>query len=146
MRRLGRNARCRVCGAPDLAALTRDAGGIICYECAAAANGRATVEWHHPTGWNLNPDTTVGVPGNLHRVLDDMKQSWPEEVRRNVARNPLLTVVAHVLAERDWANARGDAWQQLADWLQRLNAWLAESHGEAWWDEVGIPPLWEKDE
>jgi hypothetical protein len=91
----------------------------------------------------LDPDTSVGVPGNLHRVLDDMKAAWPEEMRKNLTGNPLLSVIATDLAERDWALTRAQYAQQHAEWLSRLNSVLRERHGDEWWRVLGLPPLWQ---
>ncbi len=76
---LGKNARCRICHFPHPAALQRDRKGVICYECAAAAAGRPIVERHHPFGRAHHPDTTIGAPGNMHRLLDAMKAAWPQQ-------------------------------------------------------------------
>lgn len=143
--RLGPGARCCRCGDMGLAALTKTRSGILCYECIAAARGGRTVEYHHPTGRHADPEE-VGVPGNLHRQLDEMKDCWPTEVLWNVSGNPLLRVVARRLAERDWARLCADRCQSDADYLIRLNAWLCEERGDEWWKRARLPPLNNRDQ
>ena len=140
--RLGPEARCRICGYAELAALTLRPDGIICYECRAAEFGRAVVEFQHLLGRKLFPDLVVGMPGNLHRVLDDLRECWPEKVRKNVGLNPLLTIVAYVLLVHDLASVAVNACQSIADWLIRLDTMLSGRHGNRWWSKLGLPALW----
>lgn len=141
-RMLGPDARCRLCGFADVAALQRDAEGIICYECASAAAGRSTTEDHHPLGRANDPDTTIGAPGNLHRLLDAQKAIWPEAVRKNTNRDPLLMIVAVTLAVRDFARVMMLYAQSIADWLIQLHRTLRDRDGDAWWLAFNLPPLW----
>ena len=140
-RRLGSNPKCRRCGETTLAALSRKRDGLYCYECIARARSASTVEDQHPTGRDNDPDLIVGVPGNLHRVLDFMKDSWPREVRQNPDADPLLRCVQRALAQRDWSEVGLRQWQAVADWLQRLQVRLREKHGDRWWEALGLPPF-----
>ncbi len=141
-RRLGPNARCTRCGATELAALTPGPDGLLCYECNATEHGRAPVEWHHFIGRVLDLEMVVGMPGNVHRALDDLKGCWPEEVRKNPKRNPLLIIVGYVAAVRDVAVVLAKVCQAIIDWLLRLNVVLKRCHGDSWWSKLGLPSLW----
>lgn len=141
-RMLGPDARCRLCGFADVTALQRDAEGIICYECASAVAGRTTVEAHHPLGRANDPATTIGTPGNFHRLLDAKKAAWPEEVRKNSMHDPLILTVQVTLAVRDFASVVAVYAQAIADWLLQLHAALYEQYGATWQAVLGLPPLW----
>jgi len=139
---LGPDARCRQCGEAALAALQRDTEGIICYECDRARRGKRTVENHHPLGKANDMNTTIGVPGNFHRQLSAMQADWPEAVRNNPTRDPLLWVVAVALAVRDFASVLTVYAQQIADWLVQFHAALVAHHGAAWVSVLALPSLW----
>lgn len=139
---LGPDARCRQCGEPSLAALQQDGEGIICYECDRARKRKRTTEDHHPLGKANDMDTTIGVPGNFHRQLSAKQAHWPEVVRNNPTRDPLLWVVAVALAVRDFAGVLTVYAQQIADWLIELHTALATQHGAAWAGALALPPLW----
>jgi len=139
---LGPDARCRQCGETAITALQRDAGGIICYECARARKRKRTTEDHHPLGKANDMDTTVGVPGNFHRQLSAMQSDWPEAVRNNPTRDPLLWIAAVALAVRDFAGVLTVYAQQIADWLMQLHATLVAHHGAAWVSALALPSLW----
>lgn len=142
-RALGDDARCDECGFTDHAALQRDGDGITCYECASAADGRATVEMHHPIGRANDPDTTMGLPGNFHRMMDAAKASWPDAVRHNMTRDPLLLIAAVLLSVRDFANVMTYYTQFAVDWLLRFQAELIGQYGHAWVSAFALPSLWE---
>lgn len=142
-RTLGEEARCHECGFADHAALQRDSDGITCYECASAADGRATVEAHHPIGRAIDPDTTAGLPGNFHRMIDAKKSAWPDAVRRNTAHDPLLLTAAVLLSVRDFANVVTYYAQYIVDWLLRFHAALTERYGPVWMSAFALPSLWE---
>jgi len=139
---LGPDARCRQCSETAIAALQRDTEGIICYECARDRQGKHTVEDHHPLGKANDMNTTIGVPGNFHRQLSAMQADWPEAVRNNPTRDPLLWVVAVALAVRDFAGVLTIYAQQIADWLMQLHAALIAHHGAAWVSALALPLLW----
>jgi hypothetical protein len=103
--------------------------------------GRPTVEGQHLFGKSLEPHTVVLMPGNVHRELDDMKDCWPDEVRYNTSRNPLMTLAADALAHRDWAKLWQKRWQKHADYLRHLDACLRRKHGDRWWDKLGLPDV-----
>ncbi len=139
---LGPDARCRQCGETAIAALQRDAEGIICYECDRPRRGKRTTEDHHPLGKANDMDTTIGVPGNFHRQLSAMQADWPEVVRNNPTRDPLLWIAAVALAVRDFANVLTVYAQQIADWLMQLHATLVAHHGATWVSALALPSLW----
>ena len=138
---LGDDATCSQCGETLLDALTAQRGGPVCYECLARARGRPTVEWHHPTGKANDPAMVVGLPGNLHRALDAMKDIWPDEVRKNPDGDPLVRIIQLALAQRDWATVMPPAWQAASDYLQLLHRRLREKFGDDWREVLGLPPF-----
>lgn len=140
---LGMDARCRICGFADRAALQRDGDGIICYECASALGGRPTIEDHHPIGKANDMNTTVGLPGNFHRMVDAAKVAWPDEVRSNTTHDPLLLVAAIGFAIRDFANAVVYYAQYIIDWILRFRTALVTQYGDLWWSAFALPSLWE---
>lgn len=139
---LGPDARCRQCGETAIAALQRDAEGIICYECDRARKRKRTTEDHHPLGKANDMNTTIGVPGNFHRQLSAMQADWPEAVRNNPTRDPLLWIAAVALAVRDFASVLTVYAQQIADWLVQFHAALVAQRGAAWENTFPVPPLW----
>lgn len=139
---LGAGTGCPRCSWEELPALTKDANGVLCYECRCAEPGRATVEQHHHAG-RANDPATVPVPGNLHRELSERQHDWPAEVRRNPERDPLLWLAAACYGLRDhlawWA-----AWlARVADWLVALARELRDRSGPAWWMELGVGAPWQ---
>lgn len=138
---LGAGDRCPRCGWQGLAALTKAAHGVLCYECRCAEQGRATVEEHHHAG-RANDPATIGVPGNLHRELSERQREWPPEVRSNAQRDPLLWVAGAALSLRDHLALALDWVGRVALWLVALAAALRERFGARWWEELGLPSLW----
>jgi hypothetical protein len=142
-RRLGdRDARCSQPGCPehDLFALTGTAPSVRCYEHRVEAVGRTTVEGHHPAG-KANDPTTVPVPGNDHRILNDLQRDWPTATLRNLEGSPLIRAAA---ALRGWLDVlwliltRTVAWIPAAlEWLDQL---LTERLGAGWWEALGWTP------
>jgi hypothetical protein len=141
---LGPDARCSRCGCTDLTALTeRTRQGkrvILCYECAQIRSRRATVERHHLLG-RVNDPSTVGMPGNLHRDLSDKQLDWPEEVRHNTHRNPLLTLAGVFYALHDVLQWLVQRWRKIADNLVKAGRWAESKGGPHWWVEAGLEPL-----
>jgi hypothetical protein len=137
---LGPDLRCRLCGFDD--ALQCSAKGLICYECASAEAGRITVERQHPLGRKIDAGT-IGMPGNLHRVVDDLKYDWPESVRKNVHHDPLLWIAALLLSAADFAEFIVQRARRIADWLVLLREVLRDEHGEQWREALGLPRLWD---
>ena len=79
LRRLGtRTPGCRKpgCRERDPFALTGVEPDLLCYEHRAEAAGRSWSEAHHVAG-RANDPTTVPVPGNEHRLLNDLQRDWP---------------------------------------------------------------------
>jgi hypothetical protein len=131
---------CQICSFDD--ALQCSPSGLICYECANAMAGRATVERQHPLGRKVDLGT-IGMPGNMHRVVDDMKYDWPECVRKNVNGDPLLWIAALVLSAADFAEFIVHRARRLADWLVLLWEALRQQYGEQWREALGLPRLWD---
>lgn len=137
---LGASARCERCGERLVFALLARGRRRVCYECDAARRGKPQVEWHHPVGRHVDPDLVVGVLGNLHRALEAMKAAWPDDVRQNPTRDPLLRLAAEDLAERDYAELMLRR-QRRADYLHHLQERLCDRFGPEWWEHLDMPSL-----
>ncbi len=136
-RRLGRNPKCRICGHGDTTALQRDAEGIICYECAAALKGKSTVEDDHIVG-KAHATDTITTPANIHRFKSDRQQDWPEDVRLNPHRDPLVWLAAVLRWLRDigeWLAQRAGG---LSDMVLDLSHLLRKEYGDSWWKTLKL--------
>ncbi len=139
---LGKDARCERCGWAEPTALTKRDGQVLCYECRCVEDRRATMEDHHILG-KANDPVTIPVPGNLHRGLSDAQQDWPQELRRNPARDPLVWLAQACRGLSDHLAWWVKVLAAVARWLVNLAAALRREHGETWWTALGIPSLWE---
>ena len=138
-RKLGPDAAC-ACGWTRPDALQRDGARISCYECACARHSQPPVEQHHVIGRAADP-VTVGVPGNMHRLLSESQREWPEAIRHNTSRDPLLWLAGAALSLHDQLTLWVAMLAEIATWLTRLGEALGRHHGDRWWDalEVGTP-------
>jgi hypothetical protein len=141
---LGPDARCWKCGSVAHVSLTlkRYYRKIWCYECLAAHQGKTTVERHHLLGTANDPETTVGVPGNLHRALSDAQTDWPREVRHNRTRDPLLWIAALCLSLRDIARELVGLLEGIAGFLVGLSRALREFVSPTWWLDFALDLSW----
>jgi hypothetical protein len=139
-RRLGPHPAC-ACGWADPVALQRDGETITCYECACARDGRVTVEAHHVWG-KANDPTTVGIPGNIHRLLSEAQREWPEQIRYNAARDPLLWIAGGALSQHDCLALTLRFLPAIVRWLISLVDALRDRHGDRWWEELGVGTPW----
>jgi hypothetical protein len=141
-RELGDADRCDRCGCADPVALVKGRQPVVCYECRATEEGRATVEDHHVLG-RANDSSTVGVPGNLHRRLSEAQRDWPEKLARNPDRDPLVWVAQGCQGMADHLAWWVGALSRMAGWLVALSAALRRTHGVTWWVSLGVPSFWE---
>ncbi len=141
-RPLGPDAKCWKCGCEDPTVLHRPKNKrkIWCYECVSLEDGKSVVEQHHLLG-EANDPTKVRTPGNLHRIVSDAQIDWPEEVRYNTERDPLLWLAALCRSLRDIGEAVVGWLDQIALFLERLAQTLRELHGPRWWEALGIGGL-----
>ncbi len=140
-RQFGAQALCARCGWDQLDALSRLGNEILCYECLCIEKGKATVERHHILG-RANDPQTVGIPANLHRALSDGQQDWPETVRRNVNRDPLLWIAGLACSLRDLLAWLLDHCDDIIRFLVELAGTLRGRHGATWWEDLGIAAPW----
>ena len=93
---------------------------------------------HHPFG-SANDPTTIRVPVNDHRAeLNVAQQDWPKETLRNPDGSPLLRAAACIRGFVDtilYLIREGLLW--VAEMLEKLDAFLAETIGPKWW--TGTP-------
>jgi hypothetical protein len=142
LRQLGtRTPRCIDCGESDPFALTLTPDGLRCYECQALAAGRPWTERHHPAGRHNHP-TTVAIPGNDHRVVDDHKTDWPRDTLRNPDGSPLLRAAGCL---RGWLDTLRVIMDRTVGWippfLEQLDRWLTDLLGRGWWHQMPAADL-----
>jgi hypothetical protein len=55
----------------------------LCYKCRCRQRGKPVIEQHHLYG-RANSPRTIPLPANLHRLVSDRQQDWPQviDVRR----------------------------------------------------------------
>ncbi|MGO8947060.1 MAG: hypothetical protein ACLQUY_05235 [Ktedonobacterales bacterium] len=139
---LGPDARCSRCGCTELSALvvrTRQKQRVIlCYECAQVTGRKATTEKHHVIGQATDPDLVIGVPANEHRALSDRQLDWPEAVRHNPNRDPLLVLAAMCHSLKDQLQHWVDLLELVAAWFVELSKALRAKFGECWWNTLGV--------
>jgi hypothetical protein len=99
---------------------------VVCYEHAALLDGRSTTEDHHPIGRALSADTTR-ISGNAHRHLSDLQHDWPDVLQ--TARDPLTSIIAAMLADRDYSRWRAAQLDDQLDFLLRLRDRLRDHFG-----------------
>ena len=137
------NGACARCGWTGQDGLTKGGDGAVrCYECRLAADGKPTVEAHHLLG-RANDLATAAIPGNLHRGLSEAQRAWPDSVRRNAGRDPLLWLAAACLGLRDHLAAWVGWLDAVAAWLVGLSGALVARSGPAWWQELGVGAPWQ---
>jgi hypothetical protein len=141
-RTLGPNAHCATCGSTTPAALKRYKQRVLCYECHMAESGKTTVEDHHVLG-RKNADETIGLSSNVHREVSDQRYDWPEEVRANPNRDPLIWSASLCFGVRDLCALLARWLHRVGTWLVNLAQQLTEQHGPAWWQAMGIGTPWE---
>jgi hypothetical protein len=128
------------CKESDPFALTGVNPNILCREHDADRQGRSWIEQHHPDGQSNDP-RTVPLPANDHAVVSENQACWPRETLRNPDGSPLLKAAA---ALRGWlemvrlAIERSVGW--IPEFLERLDAWLRQQHGNGWWNDLGWQP------
>lgn len=140
-RRLGtRTPRCLEpgCDETNPFAFTGVHPDLLCYEHRLIRAGRDWLEDHHWKGQHNDPLDKSPVPGDDHRVLSGLQQSWPRETLRNPDGSPLLVAAA---ALRGWLDVlwlmivRTVGW--IPEFLEQLDAWLRQQLAERWWDDFG---------
>lgn len=142
LRVLGTDVVCERCGWSDASALTKTDDRILCYECRSLELGKDALERHHHLGRAVDP-ATVSLPGNVHRDLSDQQRAWPELVRTNPQRDPLLWLAAALLGLRDHLSWWTSWVDRIAHWLIAVYEALQVREGERWWEPLGVPPVWQ---
>jgi hypothetical protein len=134
-RPLGLDAKCWKCGCADLTALHRPKykKKIWCYECASLEDAKSAVEEHHLLGKANDPETTAGVLGNLHRPLSDAQIDWPQEVRYNTERDPLVWIAGLLYSLHDIFCVLASPLKGAADFLVWLSRLLRRLLSSTWW-------------
>jgi hypothetical protein len=115
----------------------------LCYECLLVRDGKATSEEHHVFGKTNDATTTILAPGNQHRILSELQDYQPEDVRNNHYRDPLLELAGGCLSLKDHLVLWVERLCRVAEWLIELCFALREHFGTPqWWEPLGVPPLW----
>jgi hypothetical protein len=134
------NETCARCGYVGDKLCQRN-GETLCYECVLTEDGQPTVEDHHALGRKNSADT-VTVPGNLHRYLSARQRAWPNSLRENVGRDPLLSLAALLRSFADFASYAVRYFYRFSDALVALYHALVEKLGPDYWTDLGLGPLW----
>jgi hypothetical protein len=134
--------RCAKCAKLTRTARSAVGGRALCYECRNRAAGRSIFEDHHTLGRHMDPDLTVTVPGNLHRDLSEWQLDWPEEVRDDKGKDPLLIAVTVLCAIWDWYRGLAPYFQHLIGFFRRLRAVLVVRYGARWFETLKLGGLW----
>lgn len=133
-----RTPRCKVdgCEETDPFALIGAHPELYCAMHAADFAGDRWFEDHHTRGRANDPDDTVPIPINDHKVLSSYQEVWPPETLRNPDVSPLLRAAA---ATRGWLDILRLILDRTVGWVPRflegLDAWLRTKLGDRWWDE-----------
>lgn len=144
LRRLGsRDPRCAYPDCPEHNpfAFTGVLPDILCYEHRCDLEGRSSAEEHHLWGQHNSPDKAF-VPGNDHRVLNDLQRDWPVRTLRNPDASPLIRIAAAIRGLLDllYVILTG-LFPLMADFLERLDQQLLIQYGDRWWDTLGLGDL-----
>ncbi|MDX2059503.1 MAG: hypothetical protein SFV24_16955 [Gemmatimonadales bacterium] len=120
--------------------LSRWRGPWYCYRHLARQRGRKEYEDHHVLARRRDPTSTVRVPADVHRLLEEMKRRWPRGVEQNPTGDPLLDAAGLELSAADVAHQFDRQHRRSAGWLLQLRAALADRFGPTWWLELGVDP------
>jgi len=136
-RRVGLDRQC-ACGEARPEALIANRELIVCAECERNSKGKTTMDNHHVAG-KPNSPITISVPVNDHRAeLSVGQHDWPKETRENPDGSPLLAAAGCVRGFMDTVTYLvNELLLWIAEFLERLNAFLAEALGPKWW--LGTP-------
>lgn len=140
-KRIPAGVACAKCGVSLPVLVSRRAATWLCYEHQLVARGLAAYEGHHVLPRAQDPRAVARTPANAHRMLEEMKRGWPDEVLRNRTNDPLLRLAGEARSRADWArimerqNRRGAAWLELLQ--ERLDAHL----GSDYLSMLDMPPL-----
>ena len=129
--RLGKQARCAVCGEDDIRVLQRSGGKTLCASCRLAAQGKDPYEKHHPAG-RWNDPFTVEVSANEHAVFSDMQEDWSLKTRRNPGRSVLREQAAWLRAAHDIYARASEVSEEKALVLEELDEFLSLTLEESW--------------
>jgi len=118
--------------------LHEDGEEWLCYECRCRKRGISPDEAHHVLGRAVD-ETTVVLPGNMHRMVSEEQRTLRADVRQAASHDPLALIITVLAAARDFAAALALFVARGLDWL--LRAWdrLRELHGDQWWTALGLP-------
>lgn len=138
LRQLGdRTPKCVVCGESNPFTLTGIHPNILCYQCLTQQTGKSPIEDHHIAGQHNDP-FTVPIPGNDHRILNDMQKDWPESTLRNPDGSPLLRAAATL---RGWLDVLYLIIDLAIGWIPPFLEWvdgkLVNLVSPQWWKDWG---------
>lgn len=129
-----RNPKCKFCSETDPDALTGKYPNIVCYEHLLISEGKQPIEKHHPSGEHNDPDFTVPIPGNDHRILSNRQNyDWPDETLRNPNGSILRKAAAAIRGFLDMLRLiidRAVGW--IPDYLEWLDSALNRHIGSEW--------------
>jgi hypothetical protein len=117
--------------------LTGSSEDLLCYEHRGIRQGKTPVEDHHPWTRAIDPNFTLPMFGNDHRVVTVMSKSWIEDVkgvkssstRKELARlNALIDGVRQIIEKyQDTPSRILEVFRWLDEtrpgWQQEFEAW-----------------------
>ena len=121
------------CVEDDPLALTGTRSDLLCYEHRAVRQGRSPVEDHHPATRAIEPDYTIPMPGNDHRVVTVMAKYWTDDVKK-ITSGEIQKDVARFSGFFDGMRQLVEKYQDTVRTLRLIIVWLSETY-----------PTWEQD-
>jgi hypothetical protein len=137
-RRFPVGSRCE-CGEARPEALIPGTDPLICAECNRIKQGKSAFDKHHPAG-RANSRVTIPVPANDHRAeLSTAQYDWPKRTLENSEGSPLLAGAASIRGFVDTTSYLVEKFLvPLAEFLEKLDAFLAEKLGAMWWKRTEL--------
>jgi hypothetical protein len=138
-RRQADQPRCVECGEDRPAALVAKSKPRRCAKCLRRRHGKSTLDRHHPPG-RANHPLTIPVPVNDHRTeLSEAQYDWSVATLDNPDRDPLLRGAACIRGFVDTLiYAARELLLWIAEFLEKLSAYLVEQFGRAWWRKTPL--------
>jgi hypothetical protein len=132
-RRNGVDAVCTQCGETGANMLVRNSRPKLCEACYAVKRGEKRTQGHHLAG-KANSPIVMEVPIKMHRTFSEAQYEWPPGVLDNPDGSPLIAAAGFLLGAADFIqDCIVNGIRTIAEFLQKLDAWLREHMRPDWW-------------
>jgi hypothetical protein len=121
--------------------LTQIRGQWLCYAHQLGRRGGRVYEDHHVLPRRLDSKTVVRVPANDHRLLEEMKRDWPDEILKNPTNAPFLRLAGEALSRADLAHLTERQARQEAAYLVDCHRCFVQRDGVRYWEQTNHPRL-----